>query len=141
MQALIVLGPLLAMALLTFVLMFGMVLTRRRAVMDKKVDPKDLLVRGGKSPWPAQVAQFGDAYQNSLELPILFYAVVILAFITRQADIIFVVLAWVFVIFRAAQAYVHTTTNTRKYRSYAFRGGGLTLLVIWVWFAIRLITA
>jgi hypothetical protein len=136
-----ILSPLLAMAAITFILMFGMVLTRRRAVMDKKVDPKDLLVRGGKSPWPAQVAQFGDAYQNSLELPIVFYAVVIVAFVTRQADIIFVVLAWLFVAFRAAQAYVHTTTNMRKYRSYAFRGGALTLFAIFLLLTLRLATA
>lgn len=141
MSTLTILAPLLVMAAITFVLMFGMVITRRRAVMDKQVDPKDLLVRGGKNPWPAKPAQFSDAYSNSLELPLLFYAVVILAFITRQADFIFVLLAWLFVFCRAAQAYIHTTSNARKYRSYAFRAGALTLVVMWVWFAIRLIAA
>ena len=47
MSTLTILAPLLVMAAITFVLMFGMVITRRRAVMDKQVDPKDLLVRGG----------------------------------------------------------------------------------------------
>ena len=141
MSTLTILAPLLVMAAITFVLMFGMVITRRRAVMDKQVDPKDLLVRGGKNPWPAKPAQFSDAYSNSLELPLLFYAVVILAFITRQADFIFVLLAWLFVFCRTAQAYIHTTSNARKYRSYAFRAGALTLVVMWAWFAIRLIAA
>lgn len=141
MSAVAILAPLLAMAAITFVLMFGMVITRRRAVMDNKVDPNDLLLRGGKNPWPAKPAQFSDAYSNSLELPVLFYAVVILAFITRQADVIFVALAWLFVICRVAQAFVHTTTNVRKYRSYAFRAGALTLVLLWAWFAIRLIAA
>jgi len=135
-----ILAPLLAMAALTFVLMFGMVITRRRAVMDKKVDPKDLLIRG-KNPWPPQAAQFGDAYQNSLELPILFYVVVILAFVTRQADIIFVTLAWVFVLCRATQAYVHTTSNTRKYRSWAYRAGAIVLFAIWILLTARLVSA
>ncbi len=138
MTPLFALAPLLAMAAITFVLMFGMVITRRRAVMDKKTDPKDLLLRGGKNPWPPQAAQFSDAYQNSLELPILFYAVFILAIVMRQTDIVFVALAWLFVICRAAQAYVHTTSNTRKYRSYAFRGGALVLLAMWLLFAVRL---
>ena len=141
MSAVAILAPLLAMAAITFVLMFGMVITRRRAVMDNKVDPNDLLLRGGKNPWPAKPAQFSDAYSNSLELPVLFYAVVILAFITRQADVIFVALAWLFVICRVAQAFVHTTTNVRKYHSYAFRAGALTLVLLWAWFAIRLIAA
>ena len=136
-----ILAPLLAMAAITFVLMFGMVITRRRAVMDKKTDPKDLLVRGGGNPWPPQAAQFSDAYQNSLELPVLFYVVVVLAFVTRQADFIFVVFAWLFVLFRIVQAYIHATSNTRKYRSLAFRAGALTLMLMWVWFALRLATA
>lgn len=133
------LAPLLGMAAITFVLMFGMVITRRRAVMEKKTDPKDLLQRGGKNPWPPQAAQFSDAYQNSLELPILFYAVFMLAIVLRQTDILFVALAWLFVIFRAVQAYVHTTSNTRKYRSYAFRAGALALLAIWILFTWRLL--
>jgi hypothetical protein len=135
-----ILAPLLAMAALTFILMFGMVLTRRRAVMDKKVDPKDLLVRG-KNPWPPQVAQFGDAYQNSLELPILFYALVLVAFITRQADPIFVAFAWIFVLCRAVQAYIHTTSNMRKYRSWAFRSGAIVLFGIWILLTARLVSA
>ncbi len=141
MSTLTILAPLLAMAAITFFLMFGMVVTRGRAVMDRQVDPNDLLIRGGKNPWPAKPAQFSDAYSNSLELPLLFYVVVILAFIARQADFIFLILAWIFVLFRVLQAYVHTTTNTRKYRSYAFRGGALTLLVLWIWFTLRLIGA
>lgn len=140
MSTLAILAPLLAMAALTFVLMFGMVITRRRAVMDKKVDPMDLLVRG-KNPWPPQVAQFGDAYQNSLELPILFYALMILAFVTKQADVIFIALAWAFVFCRAAQAYVHTTSNMRKYRSWAFRAGAIVLFAIWILFTARLVSA
>jgi hypothetical protein len=31
--------------------------------------------------------------------------------VTRHADLIFVVLAWIFVIFRYLQAYVHVTSN------------------------------
>jgi hypothetical protein len=141
MNTLIVLGPLLAMALLTFVLMVGMVLTRTRAVKDKKTDPKDLLVRGGKNPWPPQAAQFSDAYQNSLELPVLFYALSILTLLTGYANTTFVVLSWLFVLCRAVQAYIHVTSNTRKYRSYAFRAGALVLFAIWIVLTYRLIVS
>ena len=141
MSTLVVLGPLLAMALLTFVLMFGMVLTRTRAVKEKKTDPKDLLVRGGKNPWPPQAAQFSDAYQNSLELPIVFYALSILTLMTGYANTTFIVLSWLFVFFRLVQAYIHVTSNTRKYRSYAFRAGALTLFAIWAALTYRLIVA
>jgi len=41
----------------------------------------------------------------------LFYVLTILAYFTRHAGIVFVVLAWIFVIFRYSQAYVHVTSN------------------------------
>jgi hypothetical protein len=141
MATLVVLGPLLAMALLTFILMFGMVLTRTKAVKSKKTNPKDLLIRGGKNPWPPQAAQFSDAYQNSLELPIVFYALTLLTLLTGYANTTFVVLAWLFVLCRVVQAYVHVTSNTRKYRSYAFRSGALVLFAIWVVLTYRLVVS
>jgi hypothetical protein len=141
MSNLIVLGPLLAMAAITFILMFGMVLARTRAVKEKKTNPKDLLVRGGKNPWPPQAAQFSDAYQNSLELPIVFYALSILTLMTGYANTTFVVLSWLFVLCRAVQACIHVTSNTRKYRSYAFRGGALVLFAIWAALTYRLIVS
>jgi hypothetical protein len=141
MSTLTIVAPLLVMAAITFILMFGMVLTRRRAVMEKKTDPKDLLIRGGNNPWPPQAAQFSDAYQNSLELPVLFYAVGVLTLITGHANTTFVVLSWLFVLCRAVQAYVHVTSNTRKYRSYAFRAGALVLFFIWAALTNRLITS
>lgn len=134
----VVLGPLFAMVALTFALAIGMVITRRRAVAEKKVDPKDLLIRGGDNPWPPRAAQFGDAYLNVFELPVLFYVLSILVVVTRQADIIFVVLAWLFVLCRFLQAYVHTTSNVRKYRSLSFRAGVIVLMVMWVLFAFKI---
>lgn len=132
-----VLAPLLAQVFITFLLMFGMVVTRRRAVLDKQVDPKDLALRGG-NPWPRQAAQFGDAYQNALELPVVFYALVIVAFVTKEADIVFVVLSWLFVICRIVQAYIHTTSNIRKYRSLAFRAGSLVLFAMLIWLTVHI---
>jgi hypothetical protein len=133
-----VLAPLFVQVFITFVLMFGMVVTRRRAVMDKKVDPKDLLLRGGSNPWPPKAAQFSDAYQNSLELPVVFYALVIVALVTKEADLVFVVLSWLFVFFRAVQAYIHTGTNVRKYRSLSFRAAALTCFAMFVWLVIHI---
>ncbi|MGE0338834.1 MAG: MAPEG family protein [Xanthobacteraceae bacterium] len=132
-----VLAPLLAQAFVTFLLMFGMVVTRRRAVMDKQVDPKDLALRGG-NPWPPRAAQFGDAYQNSLELPVVFYALVIIAFVTKEADIVFVVLSWLFVLCRIVQSYIHTTSNVRKHRSLAFRAGALVLFAMLIWLTVHI---
>ena len=61
--------------------------------------------------WPARTQQVGNCFANQFELPVLFYVLTILAIITRHADVVFVVLAWVFVLSRLAHAIVHTTSN------------------------------
>ena len=42
--------------------------------------------------------QVGYSFQNQFELPVLFYVLTILAIITKHADILFVVMAWIFVL-------------------------------------------
>ena len=60
---------------------------------------------------------------------------VILAWITKQADLLFVVMAWIFVLLRLAHAYVHTTSNHVPTRFKVFAVGMLVLLVMWIIFA------
>jgi len=64
--------------------------------------------------------QVGYSYSNQFELPVLFYVLTILAYFTHHAGIVFVVLAWVFVIFRLLQAYVHVTSNKIQLRGAMF---------------------
>ena len=54
--------------------------------------------------WPARANQVANAFSNQFELPVLFYVLTILAIATRHADILFVTLAWLFVVFRIGQA-------------------------------------
>src|SRR5439155_1261500 len=70
---------------------------------------KDIALR---SPtWPARNRQIQNAYHNQLELPVLFYVLTILSIVSRHADLLFVILAWVFVALRCLQAFVHVTDN------------------------------
>jgi hypothetical protein len=130
------LAPLFVQVALTFAILLGMSLTRRRALLDKKVKSKDIALRQPK--WPAQPTQFANAYLNLFELPLLFYVLTLLVLFTRQADLLFVCLSWIFVVCRAVQAYVHVTSNTQPYRSYAFRAGAAALLAMWVVFLLRI---
>ncbi len=47
---------------------------------------------------PARTQQISYSFSNQFELPVLFYVLTILEIITRHADLVFVVLAWIFVI-------------------------------------------
>jgi hypothetical protein len=63
----------------------------------------------------------------------------ILAVITHKADLLFVVLAWVFVLARLAHAYVHVTSNIVPVRGPVFGLGLFVLLIMWIIFAVRIL--
>jgi hypothetical protein len=133
-----VLLPLFVEVLLTFGLWFWMAWLRTSALRNRIVHSRDVALR--EPNWPPHTLQIANAAHNQLELPMLFYVLTILAIITRHADFIFVVLAWIFVISRLAHAYVHTTSNEIRQRGPLFGIGMLVLLIMWVVFIVRILT-
>jgi hypothetical protein len=89
--------------------------------------------------WPPPIAQIGNAYHNQLELPVLFYVLTVLALVTRHADLLFVLLAWLFVASRLVHAYIHVTDNNVNRRGPAFGLGALVLTIMWLIFMIRIL--
>jgi hypothetical protein len=133
-----VLLPLFVEVLLTFGLWFWMAWHRTRALRGRAVRMRDVALR--EPNWPPDVLQVGNAAHNQLEIPMLFYVLTILSIMTRHADLIFVVLAWVFVLSRLAHAYVHTTSNDIRKRGPLFGIGLTVLLITWVIFMLRILT-
>jgi hypothetical protein len=104
-----VLLPLFLEVILTFVLLFWLAPLRGRDFSSGVTRPEDVALR--EPNWSQRSLQVSYSYSNQFELPVLFYVLTILAYFTRHAGILFVVLAWIFVIFRYLQAYVHVTNN------------------------------
>ncbi len=113
-------------------------MARRNALL--RGDIRLAAIALGRTPWPDQIEQFGDAYQNQFELPVAFYALAAFAIITSQVDLAFVALAWLFVGSRIAHAFVHTTSNHIPTRFRLFALGAVILLVMWVIFAVRILS-
>ena len=90
--------------------------------------------------WPARTTQVGCAFSNQLEVPVLFYVLVAFLMIMRHADVIFVVLAWLFVATRIVHVAIHVTSNAVKRRGPAFGIGVMVLLIMWVIFAVEILT-
>lgn len=76
----------------------------------------------------------GDGFGYHLHA--MFYALVALAIETRHADLIVVLLAWVFVVLQVFQA-GFLAANARG--SMFFISGALVLLAMWLYFAIRVL--
>lgn len=130
--------PVFVQVALTFGLMFWMGRERLSALKRGETKIRDVALR--EPNWPARPMQVANAFSNQFELPTLFYVLVLLALFTRKADYLFVMLSWIFVVLRIAQAGIHTTSNNVQHRFAVFLIGALVLLMMWVIFAVRLLT-
>ncbi len=90
-----ILLPMFAQVALTFGLLFWMTILRLRVIRLGDVKPQQVALR--EPAWPPHVLQVGNAFHNQIELPVLFYAVVLLALTTETLDVILCVLSWMFV--------------------------------------------
>ena len=132
-----VLLPLFVEVVLTFVLLYWMAYQRTSALNAGEINARDVDLR--QPNWPPRMAQVANAFQNQLELPVLFYVLTVLSLMTRHADLLFVLLAWVFVVCRVVHAYIHVTSNDIRRRGLAFGVGALVLTIMWAIFMIRIL--
>jgi hypothetical protein len=123
--------------LLTLVLGYLLFIARASALRSREVRWKDIAL--GEPAWPPHAIQRANAFRNQFELPVLFYLLTILAIITRHADLLFVVLAWIFVLTRIAHAYIHVTSNYVPRRGIVYGVGGVVLIVMWLIFMVRIL--
>ena len=132
-----VLLPLFVQVGLTFALLIWMVGLRRQTLVSGETRIRDIAL--GEPNWPVGATQIGNCYSNQFELPVLFYVLIALALPLRHADLFIVLMSWVFVITRFVHAGVFVTSNDLGRRSIAWLAGVLVLLVMWIYFALRIL--
>jgi hypothetical protein len=132
-----VLLPVFVQVALTFGLLVWMALVRTASLRRGETKIRDIALR--QPAWSAKATQISNCYDSQFQIPLLFYVLVILAWITKQADLIFVVMAWIFVLSRLAHAYIHTTSNHVPTRFNVFAVGVIVLLLMWIIFAVRIL--
>jgi len=130
-----ILAPLFVLVALTFALLVWMGAVRFAAVRRGEVHVRDIAL--GQLNWPPRVQQISNCYHNQFQLPVLFYVLTILALFLRKADLLFVVMAWIFVLLRIVHGAIQVTSNHVLRRFQAFAAGAVVLLLMWVIFALR----
>jgi hypothetical protein len=129
--------PVFIQVALTFALLFTLGPARVAALKRGEVKLQDVAI--GQRAWPDKITQISNAYANQFELPVLFYTGVLLALVTRMADNVLVIAAFVFVLSRLVHAAIYVGNNRVPARFRAFAVGAFTLLVMWVWLGARLL--
>jgi hypothetical protein len=130
--------PLFVQVILTFLLWVGMAALRTRDFNTGVVQPDDVALR--EPNWSKRTLQIAYSFANQFEIPVLFYVLTILAYVTHLAGVIFVILAWIFVIFRLLHAYVHVTSNIVRLRGALYAVAVVALALNWAIYMVEVLT-
>ena len=127
-------APVFVQVGLTLALLFWAGSVRVAAVKSGTVKARDVALR--QPNWPERTTQLINAYQNQLELPVLFYLLMVTAFFSAHMTMTLAVLSWLFVASRLLHALVHVTTNEMRRRFFLFLAGAVILVLMWLLFLL-----
>jgi hypothetical protein len=132
-----VLLPVFVLVGLTFVLLLWMAGARRQALVGGETKIRDIALR--QPNWPERTTQIGNCFSNQFEIPVLFYVLIAIALPLRHADLVIVLLSWVFVVTRFVHAGIFVSSNDLGQRSMAWFAGVLVLFAMWLYFALKIL--
>lgn len=135
----LILLPMGALALLTFAVLLFVPIRRFRAAFAGQVGAADF--RYGESVRvPGEVSIPNRNYMNLLELPVLFYVVCVLNYVTASTvSTTPLALAWAYVGLRAFHSLVHLTYNNVMQRLAIFAASNVVLAALWIAFFTHLL--
>jgi len=123
--------PMFMVVLLTFIVGGVAVQSRFSSVKNGVVKASFYKLMLGQEA-PESVIKSTRCFNNLFELPVLFYVIVTLHIVLGMEDVAGFVLAWLFVIFRYAQTYIHLTYNHILHRMLTFWGGFVVIMALWL---------
>ena len=131
----LILQPAMALALFTLTVLLLILMKRIRAAVNKQVKIDDFKY-GESDTVPIWVCLPNRNFMNLLEVPILFYVVSIFIFITQHVDMLFVYLAWAYVVLRIVHSAIHLGYNNVVHRALIFGLSNAVLVIMWLRIAL-----
>ena len=128
--------PVGVLAFWTFAVLLLVPIQRFRAGFAGTVSADDFKY-GESDNVPGHVSIPNRAMMNLLELPVLFYVVCLMFFVTNRVDATVLEIAWTYVGFRLAQTLVHVTYNNVIHRLTMFAISNFVLLSLWGMFFLK----
>ena len=122
--------PVFAMAALTFLVWLRMFQTRVGEMKRRRIHPQSV-AQSAQMAQMVEDSRAADNFRNLFELPVLFYAAMLLSIHAGIESTAMLVLAWVFVALRALHSYIHCTYNRVMDRFKAYVLSGFVLWAIW----------
>jgi hypothetical protein len=119
----LILAPMGALAALTFFVLLAVPALRmsRRGKQDSA---------DGDIPGGLRNPNFADL----LEMPVLFYTICLMLYVTSRVDVNFLTLAWVYVALRALHSAVHLSYDNMRHRMVLFALSNFAVFAMWAFF-------
>ena len=125
--------PMGALAALTFMVLVLIPIRRFAAGFAGKITRDDFKY-GESANVPGSVSIPNRAYMNLLEMPMLFYVICLMLFVSGRVDALFLNIAWIFVAMRVLHTLVHVTYNNVTHRLIFFTLSNFAVITMWVLF-------
>jgi hypothetical protein len=135
-----ILYPVFAMFLLVSIVLLRMRSQRFAAVRKQEVDAAfyKAYPDGGE---PESLRVIGRHFSNLFEMPVLFYAVVLMIYVTRHVSTFLVSCAWLYVALRYLHSYIHLGSNDVIARFSVYFASAFVLAVMWATLLVQLLRA
>lgn len=130
--------PVIAMIAITLLAWLRLYQLRFAEMARRKIDPQSIALSAQKDAGLSDT-RGADNFNNQMQLPVLFYAAVLVAHATGQGSALFVQLAWAFVALRLVHALIQWTYNRVVHRFVAYALGALVLWSMWALLAAGLL--
>ena len=125
--------PMGALALLTFLVLTLIPFRRFRAAFSGAVKRHDFQY-GESANVPGWVSIPNRAYMNLLEMPVLFYVICLMLFVSGRGDALFLTIAWIYVGLRVLHTVVLITYNNVFHRLTFFTLSNFAIIAMWALF-------
>ena len=136
-----ILWPTFALVALIFTVWLVMFVQRYRHIQASPPKAEDFATGAAAMRYFEPIEMAANNLRNLFEMPVLYFALVPLLMITRQASLAQIVLAWLFVIARAIHSFIHVGPNTVQQRARAYIVSTAVLLAMWIGFFIDMVAA
>ncbi|MCE1182779.1 MAG: MAPEG family protein [Rhodocyclales bacterium] len=123
--------PVLALVGWTLLVLLLIPYRRFRALFAGRVTAEDFRC-GESDAVPADVRQPNRMFMNLLEMPVLFYLLALILYITGNVDAFAVVLGWIYFALRVAHSLISLTYNHVFQRFLVFAFSNIVVLILWL---------
>jgi hypothetical protein len=135
MSPILILQPVVALALWTSLVAFWLAYLRFAGLRQGTIKPSYFKLLEGPHPPPAPALAAARNFSNLFEVPVLFYVVAILFYLTGPVTGLSLGLAWLFFVSRVIHSLIHLGPNKITPRFVAFALGVLAQIGLFIYWA------